>query len=1440
MKTLIHFLSKGAIALPKRSVGKLTIPQVLAAILCAAFSVKAELIQHLDATVSSSVSGNPVMQWSDQSGKGNHALKKTGDVYYPSTSLSASGLAGLDFGTNGHNLELFSAAESDSWLDQRSGSGFCVLVAFKVDGLITNNYTDVLGNSSGVTAGLILRYSSSGGMLAYLGGASAGSSVSIANGDTIVYALNYNASLGSFEFWNSKAYDSDIGEVLPADFSLGNAVALGFTTSSGRFLNGMVGEVKIYDAALGAEAFRVEREALAEKWANIANMSEINWRVIPEDPDYPTDDVIMAAISVTDTNLNNKLPANPANTDCTATFQEAIDTVSQANGGTVWVPAGEYRFDHNLILRGGVSIRGRWDRPSATNWNTGSVLKIYHGQGNPDGDAFITLLGGGNATLKELTFWHPNQSPTNIQPYPYVISAYTGLTTLENLTFVNAYRGINQLEAGFGLIRGIYGTTLETGLMSDSGQAVPRFESLYAGPQYWEWWPLDSAVANPGQAGNYANFMLNSGIFFKIGRMDTFSLFNADISGYAVGMNMIRGSQGDPNRGQASNVNIHDCKIALQANTGSFSSCLKSSFSGTQYAIYTPATNLSVSIPLTECNISGGINSIYIPAGSYKANVEAKRCEINGTARADDGGLGLKASNFTSPGPHVSVTSGFNGGVVWGCTYNGTQPVTISGAQYLNVDPTPLICKPLPAYGLNPLTDWNTVRKPAKTNLFNVVAYGAKGDGKTDDTVAVKAAINAAKLNGGGIVFFPFGEFGRYRITDNLDLGAGVELRGIGQRGPVGDHKAQSIIVVEKSGPADGTTFITMGDGSGVRGGLVFFYPSNNWDRIVNQKDVIPYPFTIRATGTNNYIIACTSPNPYQFAEFKGAKNPLADMILLGSLRTTFHVSGGTTGCRIMTGHVKPSGTWGGILPDITPNTPNQLLFVAEVTKTLEIFDLDDCDDITISGVFAREAHKMLTCDGAQGRIIGCGGEAGQGGLFFERAGETPFDLIDLKPNMSEYGDETGKSDLVLEPTFQGSLDLYNGINMGPGDYAYKLLSGNLYVHSRKFSTTQVKEIYVGANAKLTLYDEEIGLPWTVNVESNALLKLDHCDLSGGIPYARIEGEFVMDHCLVSKNCILSVPGQTQFTQHGLILDRSNTVRVKKPWDWKEQLVTGNSFRFDVTEPAFQSGKVSNINFNISIYIGSTAGGSNRVVKVYYDSTSGEKLGYIKTYTSDVVGDTKHPWGLSFSVTDARFSSSTNDLRIEITDPENPGTPAEAGLEYVSVSGDPALEPPFALAAAAGAGSIAIDWKGKSHWKFGSYSVYRSATVGGPYTKIATNVTTTAFTDANVIFGSTYYYIVKTVDSSGNESTASSAVSGSLLVNPRPGTLQATVSGNTLALSWPTNLGWILQRQTNTLNVGLVAHTNAWFSLPGSELVTTTNLPMDKANPTVFYRLIYP
>jgi autotransporter-associated beta strand protein len=72
-----------------------------------------------------------------------------------------------------------------------------------------------------------------------------------------------------------------------------------------------------------------------------------------------------------------------------------------------------------------------------------------------------------------------------------------------------------------------------------------------------------------------------------------------------------------------------------------------------------------------------------------------------------------------------------------------------------------------------------------------------------------------------------------------------------------------------------------------------------------------------------------------------------------------------------------------------------------------------------------------------------------------------------------------------------------------------------------------------------------------------------------------------------------------------------------------------------------------------------------------------------------------------------------------------------------------------------------------------------------------------------------------------------------------PTNITFSVSGSTLTLSWPADhLGWHLQTQTSALATGL--QSNAWVVVPGSDLITTTNMSISKTNPTVFYRLVYP
>jgi autotransporter-associated beta strand protein len=71
-----------------------------------------------------------------------------------------------------------------------------------------------------------------------------------------------------------------------------------------------------------------------------------------------------------------------------------------------------------------------------------------------------------------------------------------------------------------------------------------------------------------------------------------------------------------------------------------------------------------------------------------------------------------------------------------------------------------------------------------------------------------------------------------------------------------------------------------------------------------------------------------------------------------------------------------------------------------------------------------------------------------------------------------------------------------------------------------------------------------------------------------------------------------------------------------------------------------------------------------------------------------------------------------------------------------------------------------------------------------------------------------------------------------------PTNITFSVSGSTLSLSWPTDhLGWILQSQTNSLGSGL---TTNWVDVAGSETMTSTNIAINAALPTAFYRLRHP
>ena len=85
-------------------------------------------------------------------------------------------------------------------------------------------------------------------------------------------------------------------------------------------------------------------------------------------------------------------------------------------------------------------------------------------------------------------------------------------------------------------------------------------------------------------------------------------------------------------------------------------------------------------------------------------------------------------------------------------------------------------------------TNWNVLVGGVSTSLqtalssiggivYNVLSYGAAGNGTTDDTTAIQAAITACNAAGGGIVWLPEGT---YRTTSVLTVSDKVSLAGAG------------------------------------------------------------------------------------------------------------------------------------------------------------------------------------------------------------------------------------------------------------------------------------------------------------------------------------------------------------------------------------------------------------------------------------------------------------------------------------------------------------------------------------------------------------------------------------------------------------------------------------------------------------------------------------
>ncbi len=137
--------------------------------------------------------------------------------------------------------------------------------------------------------------------------------------------------------------------------------------------------------------------------------------------------------------------------------------------------------------------------------------------------------------------------------------------------------------------------------------------------------------------------------------------------------------------------------------------------------------------------------------------------------------------------------------------------------------------------------------------------YLALGDGRTDDTRAIQAALDHVGQGGGGSVLLPAGT---YLVKTHLSVPPGTCLLGVGRAPELYADKSPgtTLLAVEGAGREDGPAFITLQGPNSVLEGIKVLYPN----QVIADRPVA-YPWTVRGgAGDGAALIDVLLVNPYQ------------------------------------------------------------------------------------------------------------------------------------------------------------------------------------------------------------------------------------------------------------------------------------------------------------------------------------------------------------------------------------------------------------------------------------------------------------------------------------------------------------------------------------------------------------------------------------------------
>jgi hypothetical protein len=756
---------------------------------------------------------------------------------------------------------------------------------------------------------------------------------------------------------------------------------------------------------------------------------------------HPTDELIVA---VHIDHASGQVVDKTGTSDVTSSFQAAIDAMHNAGGGVIYVPEGKYRFDGNLVLKEGVSLRGDFIVPGPDNAISGTLFEVYSGRNDENGPAFITLRG--SARIDGIHIWYPEQLATAIIPYPATIHNLKNedgrfpkhFSQVNCVNLINSYFGINigTVNTALPNICHIYGSPLKVGLRMNENTDVSRIIDIHFTPDYWAWSGLPNA---PASDGAHAAFMLAEGIGIDYLRSD--NGFNGfwEISGYKKGL-VISYRSGGPFYG----IEIENCVDGFTLSESNmtplcFSNCI---FEGSNTALVLDDLTGSAQFFNTDFRSSSNSVNSGINGADDISQVSFHSCNFEATANLSGLITNISNSNFNFEGEHIVLSSMCKNAVLVDNTYTGDKKVTdnMPGAGRLFDRDMEKTYQEAPEYTYVPFIK----RQPSKAQLYLANSYtGVRSGDGVDDAPGLQNVLTIAGNEGGGIVFLNVGE---YNIKTPISIPDNVELRGVldnphHTRLLVNrdlEHEFGTHFVMEHSVGNDSGASITLNNNSGVRG-ISMYYPKQT---IYATGIAIKHPWLFKINGDNAYIKNISAANPYQLIDNASTKTDafLVENIFSYPLTTGIHVGGGSTNTMLRYVHYNNHA----VGQTYFPNDDDKEEMWTH--KKLELFKFGDTENLEMLFCFGRQCNYGVVLDnengkGPHGISIGFGVEDIPLGATLKALGNKGFQFVnasllaegttvdfDTEDSLSLFNSRTKNSEYFFKSGGKGGSLYFNQV----------------------------------------------------------------------------------------------------------------------------------------------------------------------------------------------------------------------------------------------------------------------------------------------------------------------------------------------------------------------------------------------------------------------------